>query len=115
MKRLIPLLLVLIMLCACGREAEETTSPETAWEVTEPATVETAPPTSVSPTTAETEPTTEPAPDESWFDDALFIGESRTAGLQGYGRLGKADYFCGEGLTVYGEHIPEYDCQHANI
>lgn len=103
MKRLIPLLLALMTLCACGSEAEETTVPETTWEVTEPAVkVETAPPTTTPPTTVVTEPPTEPVPDESWFDDALFIGESRTAGLQGYGRLGKADYFCGEGLTVYG-------------
>lgn len=55
----------------------------------------------------EVTPTPEPVPvyqavDESWFDDALFIGESRSYGLRGLGRLGKADYFCKEGLTVYG-------------
>ena len=29
---------------------------------------------------------------ESWFDDVLFIGDSRTVGLRDYARLGKADY-----------------------
>ena len=104
MKKLIPLLLVLLILCGCGDEAVQRTAAETTMELTEPAAAtETAAPTTVPPTTVP--PTTEPVqpvPDESWFDDALFIGESRTAGLQGYGRLGKADYFCGEGLTVYG-------------
>jgi lysophospholipase L1-like esterase len=103
MKKMIPLLLALLMLCGCGAEAEETTAPPTAM-VTEPvATATEEPPTTVPPTTVPpTTVMTEPVIDESWFDDALFIGESRTAGLQGYGRLGKADYFCGECLTVYG-------------
>lgn len=48
----------------------------------------------------ESEPSYVPV-DESWFDDALFIGESRTASLQNFSRLGKADYFCGVNLTVY--------------
>ena len=41
------------------------------------------------------------AVEESWFDDALFIGDSRTLGLSQYGRLGKADYFADTGLTVF--------------
>lgn len=104
MKNWISLLLLLLILCACGAEAEESPVPEAPTEVTKPATTTaTVPPTTVPPTTVlpTTEPT-EPVVDESWFDDALFIGESRTAGLRGYGRLGNADYFCGEGLTVYG-------------
>ena len=47
-----------------------------------------------------TEPVYVPV-DESWFNDALFIGESRTASLQNLARLGTADYFCGVNLTVY--------------
>ena len=39
--------------------------------------------------------------DESWFDDALFIGDSRTDGLRLYSRIGKADYFCSTGLSVF--------------
>lgn len=39
---------------------------------------------------------------ESWFDDALFIGDSRTVGLRDYARLGNADYFCSVGMSVFG-------------
>ncbi len=38
---------------------------------------------------------------DSWFDDALFIGDSRTDGLRLYARAGKADYFVSTGLSVY--------------
>ena len=38
---------------------------------------------------------------EEWFDDALFIGDSRTVGLRDYARLGDADYFCSVGMTVF--------------
>lgn len=73
-------------------ETEPTMGPE------ETVTEETLPP--------ETEPAvTEPvyvAVDESWFDDVLFIGESRTLGLKGMGRLGDAVYFCKGGLSVFG-------------
>ena len=106
MKKWIPMLL-LLLLCGCAGGGEADTAPET----TEPYSMEnttlptTVPPTTIPPTTlppTPSPPTEEPAPDENWFDDALFIGESRTAGLRAYGRLGDADYFCGEGLTVYG-------------
>ena len=39
--------------------------------------------------------------DESYFADALFIGDSRTVGLQMYGYLSNADYFATPGLSVY--------------
>lgn len=38
---------------------------------------------------------------EDWFNDALFIGDSRTVGLRDYARLGDADYFCSIGMTVF--------------
>lgn len=38
---------------------------------------------------------------ENWFDDVLFIGDSRTVGLRDYARLGNADYFCSIGMTVF--------------
>lgn len=38
---------------------------------------------------------------EDWFDDVLFIGDSRTVGLRDYARLGDADYFCSIGMTVF--------------
>ena len=58
------------------------------------------------PTIAETEPveTTEivyEPVDESWFDDALFIGESRIDGMKINSRLGGADYFSGSNLSVF--------------
>lgn len=50
-----------------------------------------------------TEAATEPVKlDESWFDDALFIGDSRTQGLRAYGNMGEADFFTQVGLSVYG-------------
>ena len=57
-----------------------------------------------------TEAATEAAPanavnyvqsDPSYFDDALFIGDSRTVGLQLYGTLKNADYFSEKGLAAY--------------
>lgn len=68
-----------------------------------------------------TEPVTEeettepekPAPafvhsDPSYFDDALFIGDSRTVGIYEYGSLKNADYFCSVGLASY-KIDSEYD------
>ena len=101
MKRILPVILLLMLLLGCAAEGGNNVTGEGTPEST--AVTETVPPTTVPPTTVPpaTE-VTEYALDETWFDDALFIGESRTVGLQGYGRLGNADYFCGEGLTVYG-------------
>lgn len=39
--------------------------------------------------------------DKSYFDDALFIGDSRTAGLKQFGTLDNADYFASPGLNLY--------------
>lgn len=36
-----------------------------------------------------------------YFNDALFIGDSRTVGLSEYGTLRNADYFCSVGLAAY--------------
>ena len=48
--------------------------------------------------TAEPTPTTV---DASYFDDALFIGDSRTVGIAEYGSLKNATYFADVGLNVY--------------
>lgn len=41
--------------------------------------------------------------DESYFDDALFIGDSRTVGLMNYTDLSDhADFYCETSLTIYG-------------
>lgn len=50
--------------------------------------------------------TTEPVPvyqtvDNTYFDDALFIGDSRTEGLALYGELTNADYFSSVGLSIF--------------
>ena len=38
----------------------------------------------------------------SYFDDALFIGDSRTVGLSEYGTLKNAEYYCDIGLSAAG-------------
>ncbi len=38
---------------------------------------------------------------DAWFENALFIGESRTVGLRDYARSGNAEYFCKVGMTVF--------------
>ena len=39
--------------------------------------------------------------DISYFDDALFIGDSRTVGLYKYGGLGNAEVFADTGMSIY--------------
>lgn len=41
------------------------------------------------------------APD-GYFDDALFIGDSRTVGIQQCGGIDGATYFCSVGMSAYG-------------
>lgn len=43
----------------------------------------------------------EPVSRETYFDDALFIGDSRTVGLFEYADMGKADAFADEGMSIY--------------
>lgn len=38
--------------------------------------------------------------DYSMFDNALFIGDSRTEGLQLYSGIKNADFFCAKGMTI---------------
>lgn len=39
--------------------------------------------------------------DESYFDDAVFIGDSRTVGLYDYAGLDNAVFYASSGLTIY--------------
>lgn len=87
-----------------SQSERENLPPETAPPVTE------APPATenvleTQPSVPETEPEPTLPPyldlDETWFDDALFIGDSRTVGLRELARLGEADYFCAQNLTVF--------------
>lgn len=80
---------------AMTTDAEETPASETAAAVTT---------TEVTVTTTEAVTTTQPPAqyvqgDPSYFDDALFIGDSRTVGISEYGTLQNADYFCNTGLA----------------
>ena len=42
--------------------------------------------------------------DISYLDDALFIGDSRTVGLQSYSDIANADFFCTVGMNVFKIH-----------
>ena len=37
----------------------------------------------------------------SYFDNALFIGDSRTVGIKEYGDFKNSDFFCDQGLSAY--------------
>ncbi len=84
-------------------DPEPTQPRETEPAVTAP--VETIPEETVPVETepVETAPTQPPyvALDDSWFDDVLFIGESRVDGLKLTARLGDADYFSDSGVSVF--------------
>lgn len=59
------------------------------------------------------EPTPDPlsfrqAPD-GYFDDALFIGDSRTVGIQQCGGINSATYFCSVGMSAYGVRFESVD------
>lgn len=108
----------------------QTTAPETTGVTTQPEDIttsgltetttvpQTTPTTTVPPTT--TQPKTDPpvtdpkentdspnlsfagpAADDAWFEDVLFIGDSRICGLRDIVRSGNADYFCGVGMSVF--------------
>ena len=93
--------------------AVPTQPPESTGEPTQPPTEKPTEPPTEPPTDPPAEPPTDPRPGfdpedpemegvpESWFDDVLFIGDSRTEEMRDYARLGKADYFCAVGLTVF--------------
>lgn len=83
---------------------EEIRNPATEPPATNPPMTDPTTAPTQAPTEAPTELPTEPGAviDDSWFDDALFIGESRIQGMQAFSRLGTADYFCAPSMTVYG-------------
>ena len=79
---------------------------------TEPTAPASDAPTETAPESTQTEPpTTEPTEpptlgfetvDESYFDDALFIGDSRTDGLRLYSPFSGATYYYATSLSIYG-------------
>ncbi len=52
---------------------------------------------------------TQGAVSSEWFENALFIGESRTVGLRDYARTGNASYFCMVGMTVF--NVQKKECE----
>ena len=78
---------------------EDITGPKTraVTETEEP----TQPPAETAEPTGSTEPTEAAPVDEGWYDDVLFIGDSRTEGLRNIARQGSADYFCTVGLSLH--------------
>lgn len=79
-------------------------TPEPTETPTDPPTEATTDPTE-PPTEEPTEPpTTDPFANmvgDAWYDNVLFIGDSRTVGLRDYARTGNAEYFCTTGLSVF--------------
>lgn len=67
---------------------------------TQPSTPTAPPPASTSGAPAETPAAYTSAP-AGYFNDALFVGDSRTVGLKLYGSIKEADYFASEGLNIY--------------
>ena len=62
-------------------------------------------------TETEEESKTEPVvyqADTSWFEDTLFIGDSRTGGLHQYGDLGGAEVIADAGMNVYQIYDKEF-------
>lgn len=85
--------------------AAETTAPESEQQTTEAqeSTEAQEKPSEEAATKADTEKSSYHfgTSDASYFDDALFIGDSRTVGIKEYGYLKNADYFCSVGLSAY--------------
>lgn len=50
---------------------------------------------------------------DSWYDNVLFIGDSRTVGLRDYARSGNAEYFCSVGMSVF--NFDERNCSDTNF
>ena len=88
------------------KHSESTTPEETATVPSAPQQETNAPTDPTHETEMPTTPTETPpiqlttAP-EGYFDDALFIGDSRTVGLYEYGRIPGATYFATTGMSVY--------------
>ena len=75
---------------------------ETTQKPTEPSTSETTKPKPTQPKPPAEEPTLdfpEGRVDDSWFENTLFIGDSRMLGLSLYARSGNAHYFCAASLN----------------
>lgn len=121
-----------------GTEPPETDVPPqtTAPERTDPPEItaplpSTVPETTVPPTTVPPETTAPPATQapsvdsgfdfsdgavgDEWFENVLFIGDSRTCGLRDYARSGNADYFCAVSENVFSINKPDTTASDKNF
>ena len=111
-----PLALTLAVLGSIsGTAFYEPVPSESSWVTESPApTGEAAPELSVSPSAEPTQTPefppysfgtcleeSEPVEDDSFFDHAVFLGDSRTEGLQLYSGLTHGDFFWKRGMTVF--------------
>ena len=108
----ISLVLICVLLCACGQSAGDVSASPTAALTPTPEPV---------PVPTE-EPTPEPTPDsrvldESWFDDAVFIGDSVTASLETYaeqyGGVGDSLFLCRPSYSLRSAVSNEMKLQYA--
>ena len=53
--------------------------------------------------------------DKSYFDDALFIGDSRTEGISEYGGLDNATFFADTGLNIYDIYDTSVSVNNKNV
>ncbi|MGN1188011.1 MAG: GDSL-type esterase/lipase family protein, partial [Lachnospiraceae bacterium] len=84
-----------------AQEETQETSEEHAWEDAQEASgEETSEADRETQSQQETLPEFTQAP-EGYFDDALFIGDSRTVGLSEYGGIEGADFYATTGMSVY--------------
>lgn len=80
---------------------EPTTTPSTAPSTETTQTTTPPPTTTIPPTTSGPNFDFPSGVSDDWFDNTLFIGDSRVVGLRDYARSGNADYFCDVGMTVF--------------
>lgn len=89
-----------------GSTGDDLTEPTESTEASQPPVTpppETQPPVTPQPTVPRPTIPAGEGVDLSWYDDALFIGNSRTVGLREYAKssLGNADFFCDVGMSVF--------------
>ena len=111
MRKLIPLILLVALLaagCSSNPDASQVSGEPTPTQSasTEPAPTPTPVPTPTPTPSPEPYDYTAPVPeseavDDSWFADAVFIGDSRTDGLRLYSGIKDVDFLCYKGLTVF--------------
>ena len=95
-------IVLLVRSCSKPSPAPES-EPSSAASSTAGTTAPPAPTTTQPTTAASTASSVSSAPTaaaDSWFDDACFIGDSRTQGLMLYATPGNAAFFASKGLTV---------------